>query len=279
LELAADPRRLGAQLGFTAVLHTWGQNLLFHPHLHCVVTGGGLSLDGERWVAGRADYFLPVRALGQLFRGKFLAGLKAAYQGGQLTLTGSVESLGDPREFRRLLGGLYRQRWVVYAKPPFGGAKQVYRYLGRYTHRVAISNGRLLSLKQGRVTFGYKDYADGARRKEMTLDADEFIRRFLLHVLPKGFVRIRHYGLLAARNVDGKLAECRRLLGSGGAAAEIETTSPTQPALAESDAAEDKRHRCPQCNRPLQRRQLPPASLDLAPTPASWRLLPALDSS
>ena len=261
------------------MLHTWGQNLLFHPHLHCVVTGGGLSLDGKRWVAGRADYFLPVRALGQLFRGKFLAGLKAAYQSGRMTLTGSVASLRDPREFRRLLGALYRQRLVVYAKPPFGGAKQVYRYLGRYTHRVAISNGRLLSLKQGRVTFGYKDYADGGRRKEMTLDADEFIRRFLLHVLPKGFVRIRHYGLLAARHVDGKLADCRRLLGSGGAAGEIETTSPTQPALAESAAPDAKRHRCPYCNRPLQRRELPPASLDLAPTLASGRLLPALDSS
>ena len=279
LELAADPRRLGAQIGFTAVLHTWGQNLLFHPHLHCVVTGGGLSPDGERWVAGRADYFLPVRVLGQLFRGKFLAGLKAAYQGGQLTLTGSVESLGAPQEFRRLLGALYRQRWVVYAKPPFGGAEQVYRYLGRYTHRVAISNGRLVSLKQGRVTFHYKDYADGARRKEMILDADEFIRRFLLHVLPKGFVRIRHYGLLAARNVDGKLADCQRLLGNGNAAAKIETAAALQPAPADNANDDDKRHRCPQCNQPLRRRELPPAYLDLAPMPATRRLVSTLDSS
>lgn len=279
LQLAADPRRLGAQIGFTAVLHTWGQNLLFHPHLHCVVTGGGLSLDGERWIAGRADYFLPVRALGQLFRGKFLAGLKAAYQGGRMTLTGSVASLHDPREFRRLLGTLYRQRWVVYAKPPFGGAEQVYRYLGRYTHRVAISNNRLVSLKHGCVMFGYKDYADGGRRKEMTLDAGEFIRRFLLHVLPRGFVRIRHYGVLAARNVDGKLAECRRLLGDGGATAEAGATSLTQPVPAESSTAEDNLRRCPQCNRPLQRRELPPAYLDLATMPASWRIVPALDSS
>ena len=163
---------------------------------------------------------------------------------------------------------------MVYAKPPFGGAEQVYRYLGRYTHRVAISNGRLVSLKQGRVTFHYKDYADGARQKEMTLDADEFIRRFLLHVLPKGFVRIRHYGLLAGRNVHGKLADCQRLLGSASAAAEIETAVAAQP-----DNANDKRHRCPQCNQPLQRRELPPAYLDLATMPASWRIVPALDSS
>ena len=149
----------------------------FHPHLHCVVTGGGLSPDGQHWVAGRENYFLPVRVLGQLFRGKFLARLKASYQAGQLTLSGSVESLRDPANFRRLLGALYRQRWIVYAKPPFGGAKQVYQYLGRYTHRVAISNRRLVSLEQGRVTFHYKDYADDQRRKQMTLDAEEFIRR------------------------------------------------------------------------------------------------------
>jgi len=277
LELAADPRRLGAQVGFTAVLHTWGQNLLFHPHLHCVVTGGGLSPDRQRWIAGREDYFLPVRVLGQMFRGKFLAGLKAAYEAGQLTLAGSVESLCDPVEFRKLLGTLYRQRWVVYAKPPFGGAEQVYRYLGRYTHRVAISNSRLVSLEQGRATFRYKDYADGARRKEMTLDAEEFIRRFLLHVLPKGFVRIRHYGLLAGRNVDTKLAECRRLLGVVVEPADVERTA--EPTTAGGDPAEGESPRCPRCQAPLRRQDLPPASLILAPTPAPLVFVPALDSS
>jgi len=275
LKLAADPRRLGAQIGFTAVLHTWGQNLLFHPHLHCVVTGGGLSPDG-RWVAGQEDYFLPVRVLGQLFRGKFLAGLKAAYQAGQLTLTGSVEHLQEPREFRRLLDTLYRQSWVVYAKPPFGGAAQVYQYLGRYTHRVAISNRRLVSMEQDRVAFRYKDYADGARQKVMTLNADEFIRRFLLHVLPKGFVRIRHYGLLAGRNVDTKLADCQRLLGGVTEPNDVVAEANAE-AAAKDDAAEPAWLRCPKCCAPLRRHDLPPGytrrSLEPAPLVAS------LDSS
>ncbi len=279
LELSADPRRLGAQIGFTAVLHTWGQNLLFHPHLHCVVTAGGLSIDGQRWVACGEDYFLPVRVLGQLFRGKFLAGLKSAYAAGRLTVTGSVESLSDPAEFRGLLGKLYRQRWVVYAKPPFGGAEQVYRYLGRYTHRVAISNGRLISLNQERVTFHYKDYADGARRKEMTLDADEFIRRFLLHVLPKGFVRIRHYGLLAGRNVDTKLVACRRLLGDIAKTANAETAAEAVSATVDHNAAEEGCRRCPKCHAPLIRRELSPASRNRVSALMPWPLDTALDSS
>jgi hypothetical protein len=279
LKLAADPRRLGAQIGFTAVLHTWGQNLLFHPHLHCVVTGGGLSPDRQRWVAGREDYFLPVRVLGQLFRGKFLAGLKAAYQAGKLTLSGSVARLQDPRQFRRLLGTLYRQRWVVYAKPPFGGARQVYRYLGRYTHRVAISNRRLLTLDEGRVTFRFKDYTDGGRGKQMTLDAEEFIRRFLLHVLPKGFVRIRHYGLLAGRNVDTKLADCRRLLGADGEPAADAAAAATEPVAADGKAADGESLRCPHCHAPLRRCELPPACLRLAPMLAPWQLVATLDSS
>jgi len=213
LRLAADRKRLGAQIGFTAILHTWGQNLLFHPHLHCVVTGGGLSPDGQRWIPGRPGYFLPVEVLGKLFRGKFLAGLKQAYHAGELRLTGSVGRLSCPQMFRQLLARLYRQKWYVYAKPPFGGPQQVYRYLGRYTHRVAISNSRLVSFHDGRVCFRYKDYADDNRIKQMTLSAEEFIRRFLLHVLPKGFVRIRHYGLLASRNVSTRLEHCRQLLG------------------------------------------------------------------
>jgi hypothetical protein len=277
LELTADPRRLGAQVGFTAVLHTWGQNLLFHPHLHCVVTGGGLSPDRQRWIAGREDYFLPVRVLGQLFRGKFLAGLKAAFEAGQLTLAGSVESLRDPAEFRQLLGTLYRQPWVVYAKPPFGGAEQVYRYLGRYTHRVAISNSRLVSLEHGRVTFRYKDYADGAREKLMTLDAEEFIRRFPLHVLPKGFVRIRHYGLLAGRNVDTKLAEGRRLLGVVVPPTDREHTA--EPTAADGETADGECLRCPNCRAPLRRRELSPAYLNLAPPAMPLQLVAALDSS
>src|SRR5215831_9322603 len=183
LQLTADPKRLGAQVGFTAILHTWGQNLLFHPHLHCVVTGGGLSADGRRWVAGRRRYFLPVKVLGRLFRGKFLAGLKEAYLTGQLSLEGSVAPLAERPTFERWLTGLYRQDWVVYAKAPFGGAEQVYRYLGCYSHRVAISNHRLVSLEDDQVTFTWKDYADGHRRKEMRLTAEEFLRRFLLHVL------------------------------------------------------------------------------------------------
>lgn len=213
LELTADPKRLGSQIGFTAVLHTWGQNLLFHPHLHCVVTGGGLSLDGNKWVPSREGYFLPVQVLSQLFRGKFLAKLKQLYQSGQLTLTGSIANMAQPRIFQQMLDQLYRKKWVVYAKPPFGGAEQVYRYLGRYTHRVAISNSRLISMQDGRIQFQYKDYADDQKNKRMTLSADEFLRRFLLHVLPKGFVRIRHYGLLASANVKTKLKRCQWLLG------------------------------------------------------------------
>ena len=279
LELAADPRRLGAQIGFTAVLHTWGQNLLFHPHLHCVVTGGGLSPDGQRWMAGRENYFLPVRVLGQLFRGKFLAGLKNVYQAGNLTLSGSVAHLQDPQQFRRLLATMYRQRWVIYAKPPFGGAQQVYRYLGRYTHRVAISNARLLACEQGRVTFRYKDYADNHRVKEMTLDAEEFIRRFLLHVLPRGFVRIRHYGLLAGRNVDTKLAACRQLLGMTAENAAPDPIADTKPTVPAADAALTECPQCPHCRAPLRRRELLPAHLLFPLVIATSPAAPTLDSS
>ena len=214
LTLAADPKRLGAQIGFTAILHTWGQKLLFHPHLHCVVTGGGLTNDGSRWIVGRQGYFLPVKVLGRLFRGKFLAGLKQAYRDGRLQMHGALATLVKPQVFGRWLDPCYRKDWVVYAKRPFGGATQVFRYLGRYSHRVAISNGRLVSMDAGQVRFRYKDYADGHQFKVMTVAAAEFIRRFLLHVLPKQFVRLRHYGLLASRNVATKWARCRQLLQS-----------------------------------------------------------------
>jgi hypothetical protein len=213
LEVAADPKHLGAELGVLAVLHTWGQRLTLHPHVHCVVTGGGLSPDGRRWVAGREDFFLPVRVLSRVFRGKFLAGLRAAYKRGKLRFPGRLASLGRPRRFDCLIAETVRTEWVVYARPPFGGAAVVLKYLARYTHRAAISNHRLVDLANGRVTFRWTDYAHGGQRGTMTLEAVEFVRRFLLHVLPAGFVRVRHYGLLANRHRHEKLTRCRELLG------------------------------------------------------------------
>jgi hypothetical protein len=210
--LARDPKHLGAEIGFTAILHTWGQNLLFHPHLHVLVAGGGLSLCGERWVATRPGFFLPVKVLGKLFRGKFLGALQGAYEKGALELKGSTQHLQQRSAWKSLIDQLYRKDWVIYAKPPFGGPEHVLRYLGRYTHRVAISNGRLLAMENGRVTFRIKDHTDGNRKKTLTVTAQEFIRRFLLHVLPTGFVRIRHYGLSAGRNVKTKLERARKLL-------------------------------------------------------------------
>jgi hypothetical protein len=254
LQLAADPKRLDAQIGVTAVLHTWGQNLLFHPHLHCVVTGGGLSSDQSRWIPARQGFFLPVKVLGKLFRGKFLAELKAAYQSGQLSLRGSVAELSCPRRFGQLLKTLYARDWVVYCKRPFGGAEQVYRYLGRYTHRVAISNGRLVSLKDGRVSFRYKDYAGGGRKKQMNLTAEEFIRRFLMHVLPKRFVRIRHYGLLASRNVSTRLRRCQELLADDASSTSPQTDTPDSP----QEEPTDESSCCPQCQAPLKRQYFDP---------------------
>jgi hypothetical protein len=211
--LAKDPKRLGAQVGLSAILHTWGQNLLFHPHLHWVVTGGGLSLDGQRWIPGSGRYFLPVKVLAKLFRGKFLAGLKALYRAGKLSRIGSVAALQSTKVFQQLIDACYARSGVVYAKRPFGSAERVFRYLGRYSHRVALSNQRLVALTEGKVSFEWKDDADGHRRKVMTVSAEEFIRRFLLHVLPKGLVRIGHYGLLASINAKSKLEHCRELLG------------------------------------------------------------------
>jgi hypothetical protein len=258
LTLAADPKRLGAQVGITALLHTWGQNLLFHPHLHCVVTGGGLSLDGQSWIAGRPRYFLPVRVLGKLFRGKFLAGLKDAYHAGLLRLQGSVAMLADPRSFQRLLDAGYARNWNVYAKPPFGGAEQVFRYLGRYSHRVAISNNRLREITDTHVQFDWKDYAAGNHVRQMRLDMDEFIRRFLLHVLPKGFVRIRHYGLLASINVAGKLEQCRRLLQADCQPKPTQTTRTWVERVLEWTGQDPMA--CPRCQGPLTRREFLDAS-------------------
>ena len=219
LEIAADPKHLGARIGVLAVLHTWSQTLLLHPHLHCIVPGGGLSPDRQRWLASRPDYFLPIQVLARLFRGKFLAGVKAAWKSGRLRLP---ETLRDPLTFQNQLDGLYRTSWVVYSKPPFGSPEQVLAYLARYTHRVALSNSRLVRLEGDQVTFTYKDYAQGSRVREMTLLADEFIRRFLLHVLPERFVRIRHYGLFANRHRASQLERCRDLLGQPAAQAQVQ---------------------------------------------------------
>jgi len=212
-ELASDPRHLGAQIGFTAILHTWTQTLIDHPHLHCVVTGGGLSPDGERWVTGREGFFIPVEVLSRLFRGKILAYLRDASNGRKLVFPGDIADLADTAAFQQLLSALYRKAWVVYCKPPFGTPEKTLEYLGRYTHRVAISNDRILKLAGDHVTFRYRDSADDDRVKQMTLSAFEFIRRFLLHVLPDNFVKIRHYGLLSNRNRKGKLRQAQRLLG------------------------------------------------------------------
>jgi len=211
--IAADPKHLGAEIGFFAVLHTWGQQLLYHPHLHCVVPGGGLSPDGSRWVSCRRPrFFLSVRVLARLFRRLFLEYLKTAFDSGTLEFFASLQPLRDRRTFLRFLNPARTAEWVVYAKPPMAGPKQVLEYLGRYTHRVAISNNRLVGIDDGVVRFRWKNYRAGGRVKTMTLAADEFIRRLLLHVLPDGFQRIRHYGFLANRSRQQKLDRCRQLL-------------------------------------------------------------------
>lgn len=206
LELGRDPRWLGAQLGITSVLHTWTRELLFHPHVHCIVTGGGLSLDGQKWIATRPDFLFPVRVLGALFRGKFLAGLVRLRDRGELHFTGPAAGLADSSRFARVRDKLHRVRWVVYAKPPFGGPEQVFSYLGRYTHRVGLSNYRLVSLDDRGVTF--RTWGE----KTITLAPEDFLARFVQHVLPKGFVKIRHHGLMASGNVPTRLAHAKRLL-------------------------------------------------------------------
>jgi hypothetical protein len=239
-----DPRHLGGELGGTAILHTWGQNLSQHLHLHCVVPGGALSPDGARWIAAPRGFLFPVRALAQVFRGKYLAALQRAFTTGQLVFAGSVAGLAEPAAFAAWLADLRQHAWVVYAKRPFGGPTQVLEYLGRYTHRVAISNERLVSHDEGLVRFRWKDYADGAQTKVMALAAEEFIRRFLLHVVPGGFVRIRHFGFLANRARGAKLAQCRALLGPppAPAAAASESVAALMLRLTGIDIA-----RCPLC--------------------------------
>lgn len=246
--IAADPKHLGAEIGFFAVLHTWGQNLQVHPHLHCVVPGGGLSPDGQRWVSCRPDFFLPVRVLSHLFRRLFLESLQKAFDSGKLRFFAALESLRQPEAFAELVARMQACQWVVYAKRPFAGPQQVLDYVGRYTHRVAISNNRLLDIENGQVRFQWKDYRDDGKTKTMTLSADEFIRRFLLHVLPNGFQRIRYYGLLGNRHRKEKLAQCRRLLGMSP------PSEQTNPSPAETDYRDryeeltgNSLHQCPQC--------------------------------
>jgi hypothetical protein len=239
--IAADAKRLGAGVGFLAVLHTWGQSLHAHPHLHCVVPGGGISPDGKRWVScRRSSFLLPKQVLSSRFRNVFLTYLTNAYQEGKLKFHGEMVSAGKPAAFEALCRRAERIKWVVYVKPPFGGPEQVLKYLARYTHRVAISNSRILSVEGGNVTFLWKDYAHGNKTKAMTLDAVEFIRRFLLHVLPAGFVRIRQFGFLANRARREKLARCRAMLGA----------PPTPPNIAATEARDRKadEKRCPVCN-------------------------------
>ena len=232
--ITADPKHLGAEIGLVAVLHTWGQALLHHPHLHCVVPGGGPSLDGLRWVACKPSFFLPVHVLSRLFRRLFLEGLQTAFKARELKFFGelaALAALADAVAFRRRLAELRKVAWITYAKPPFGGPDQVLAYLGRYTHRVAISNARLVSVTDHEVAFRWKDYRHNGRPRIMTLDADEFIRRFLLHTLPDGFHRIRHYGYLANGCRAAKLALCRRLLGDAPveSAAEPPKSEPIPP--------------------------------------------------
>lgn len=212
-DAALNPKNLGARFGAIAVLHTWGQNLAYHPHLHCVVPGGGLHPDNPVWVASRPNFFISVRVLSRLFRGKFLDFLRRAFESGKLVFPGVLSPLATADAFLTFCQSLRRHNWVVYAKPPFGGPDQVVAYLGRYTHRIAISNHRILAMDDKSVTFSWKDYADHNRRKSMTLDALEFIRRFLLHVLPRGFMRIRHFGFLSNRNRKSNLLACRAALG------------------------------------------------------------------
>jgi hypothetical protein len=249
MQVAADPQHLGAEIGFLTVLHTWGQNLMHHPHVHCVIPAGGIAEDGKQWIACRKEFFLPVRVLSRVFRGKFIHGLKRAFLRGQLTFHGGLSELAEPKAFEQLLDQAVRHDWVVYAKQPFGSPSAVLKYLARYTHRVAISNQRLISFQDGQVAFRWKDYAHGGRPGLMQLAAIEFLRRFLLHVLPSGFMKIRHYGFLANRVRTAKLDLCRRLLQvevSQSVCPEETTRSEAQDSDT-SGAAPSTVRVCPEC--------------------------------
>ena len=246
--IAADPKHLGAEIGFFAVLHSWGQNLQFHPHLHCVVPGGGPSLSGDRWVFCRPNFFLPVRVLSSLFRRLFLECLERAFDAGKLQFFSTLEPLQKRSAFTRQLATLKERDWVVYAKAPFAGPEQVLDYVGRYTHRVALSNNRLLDIENDQVRFKWKDYRGGNQVKTMTLSAEEFIRRFLLHVLPNGFQRIRYYGFLGNRHREEKLAVCRHLLGMPQVEKErTERVTETDYRDRYEDLTGRSLRQCPQC--------------------------------
>ena len=264
-------QRLGAQIGITVVLHTWSQTLLDHYHVHCIVSGGGLALQGSGWVSTPNYYLFPVKALSRMFRGKFLAGLKGLYDAGKLEFHGQLHGLAQAGEFGRLLRLTAKDNWVVYAKRPFAGPKQVLKYLSNYTHRVAISNRRLISADGRSVTFSYKDYADGERRKTMTLALEEFVRRFCLHLLPRGFVKIRHYGLLSNRGRAQRLERARKLLGVAVPATANTAVEPlTKEMLA---AVTPARVCCPYCGRPTL------VLLREVSSVRPGRRLPVLDSS
>jgi len=239
LEVAADPKHLGAKIGFLSILHTWGQTLQPHPHIHCVVPGGGLSPDHERWRSTPTHFFLPVRVLSRVFRGKFVAGLRRAFRANQLTFYGDCLSLANETQFAAFLRTLFREDWVVYSKPPFGGPEHVLHYLARYTHRVAISNHRILEVSDSHVAFRWKDYAHHNKQRAMSLTCEEFLRRFLQHLLPKGFPRIRYFGWLANRRRSKLLPLCRALLPQ--LAEETSATHFQQPSL----------WRCPRCHAPM----------------------------
>jgi hypothetical protein len=238
-EVARSLKHLGAEIGFFGILHTWGQNLLFHPHIHCVIPGGGISPDKTRWVHPKYPFFLPVKVLSKVFRGKFVAGLRRAHRKKLLTCAGSIQHLTEPKSFSAFLRTLFRQDWVVYAKPAFGGTDQVIRYLGRYTHRVAISNHRLISFDGDHVTFRWRDYTGGNKQRLMTISTHEFMRRFLLHVLPKRFVRIRHFGVLANFRRSEFIDLCRTLLAM------------TPVVRSAVEAASSFSWLCPRCRAPM----------------------------
>jgi len=244
LEVARNPEHLGAEIGFFSVLHTWSQKLNLHPHVHCVVPAGGLSPDHTRWIHARENYFLPKKVLRKVFRGKFVSALEQAFQNGQLNFHADLKLLANPKTFAAWLRPLFREKWVVYLKPPFGGPAYVLQYLGRYTHRVAISNHRLVSFADGQVTFRWRDSAHGNKQKLLTLSVNEFLTRFLLHILPQGFVRIRHFGFLANRRRSTFLPRCFQLLGA----------TPEPPAKEHLSSTEDvpNLYRCPKCGGPMK---------------------------
>jgi Putative transposase/Transposase zinc-binding domain len=270
--IAADRRHLGAEIGFFAVLHTWGSNLSHHPHLHCVVPGGGVSSDGSRWISSRPGFFLPVRVLSRLFRRLFLEHLQRAFDAGKLRFFHALENLRECHRFASYLAPARNVEWVVYAKRPFAGPEQVLDYVGRYTHRVAISNNRLLAIHDDQIRFEWKDYRHRGQVRNMTLSAEEFIRRFLLHVLPNGFRRIRYYGFLGNRDRQEKIDRCRRLLGMA-TPQQAAALTPDENRLAQyADIVGSPLHQCPQC------RQGRMVAVDIVPkssvTPAR-----AIDSS